>query len=87
MARVTDDAIQKIQPGMGEAEVRALIGAPSGTTYFPRSNTTSWDYRYRDTGGYFATFSTIFDTSSPRSRSSWMNWTGCTRSRASASLR
>jgi len=58
--RVTTDVIEQIQPGMDERVVKSLIGAPDTTGHFPLSNTTSWDYRYRDAWGYNATFSAIF---------------------------
>lgn len=59
--RVTDDVIEKIQPGINQADVKALIGPPQSTGYFPRSHTTAWDYQYRDVWGYRSTFSAIFD--------------------------
>jgi outer membrane protein assembly factor BamE (lipoprotein component of BamABCDE complex) len=59
--RVTTDVIEQIHPGMDEGDVKALIGAPNRTGYFPLSHTTTWDYAYRDAWGYNATFSTIFN--------------------------
>lgn len=58
---VTEEVIEKIQSGMDEQAVKALVGTPASTVYFPLSHTTAWDYPYRDSWGYNSTFSTIFD--------------------------
>jgi outer membrane protein assembly factor BamE (lipoprotein component of BamABCDE complex) len=62
-SRVNDELIQKIQPGQTQEDVANLVGSPQRTTRFPRSHTLAWDYDYRDTWGYEAVFSVIFDDS------------------------
>lgn len=59
--RITDDAMQKIQPGMSAADVESLIGTPARRMHFPLSNTTAWDYDFKDDWGYRSVFSVIFD--------------------------
>jgi outer membrane protein assembly factor BamE (lipoprotein component of BamABCDE complex) len=59
--RVTNEAVQRIQPGMDEDGVEALIGAPWRTVRFPLSQTTAWDYSYRDSWGYDSVFSVTFN--------------------------
>jgi len=59
--RVNEDVIEEIRPGIDESGVKALIGKPNTTVRFPRSETTSWDYSYRDAWGYPSTFSAIFN--------------------------
>ena len=58
--RVTEASIEKIVPGMSEADVESLEGQPEHATRFPLSNTTAWDYDYRAYYGD-STFSVIFD--------------------------
>jgi outer membrane protein assembly factor BamE (lipoprotein component of BamABCDE complex) len=59
--RVTDETIQKIQPGMSEGDVEGLIGSPVRTMRFPLSNTVAWDYDFNDTWGYRSVFSVTFN--------------------------
>jgi len=54
-----DDTFQSIVPGMGVADVVALIGQPSRKERFARLGTTAWDYPYRDSWGYDSVFSVI----------------------------
>ena len=57
-----DERFAQIIPGMTQDDVLHLIG-PSvqiKVTY-PRTDTTSWDYRYRDDWSNSALFSVIFD--------------------------
>jgi hypothetical protein len=51
----------RIHPGLTQQEILRMIGPPGETMHFPRSDTTSWDYRYMDAWGYPAVFSAIFD--------------------------
>jgi outer membrane protein assembly factor BamE (lipoprotein component of BamABCDE complex) len=61
-AHVLDDrTFQAIRPGMTARDVLALIGAPLGKARFESTRTTAWDYRFRDSWGYAATFSVILD--------------------------
>lgn len=58
---LTDGTFNRIQPGLTERDVLQMIGPPSETMHFSRSDTTAWDYRYQDTWGYLAIFSVTFD--------------------------
>ena len=62
-ARVTEGTVEQIRPGLTKAAVTALIGPPPQVTHFSLSDTTAWDYDYRDPWGYDATFSVVFDAS------------------------
>ena len=53
--------IPKIQQGMTRDQVQALMGPPDETMAFNRSQTVSWDYRYRDTWGYLSMYSVTFN--------------------------
>lgn len=59
--RVTDDIITRVTPGMSQSDIEGLLGEPGDKERFSRSHTVAWDYGYRDTWGYDATFSVIFD--------------------------
>ncbi len=56
-----DEVFRKIQPGLNASEVIAIIGLPYRKVRFEATKTTAWDYNYRDTWGYEAEFSVIFD--------------------------
>jgi outer membrane protein assembly factor BamE (lipoprotein component of BamABCDE complex) len=61
--QVMDDThFSQIIPGMTQDDVLHLIGptVQIKVTY-PRTEDTSWDYRYRDLWGQSALFSVIFD--------------------------
>ena len=58
---LTDDVFDRMQAGMTEKDVLATIGPPNRTMAFSLSNTHAWEYRYMDTWGYVAEFSTTFD--------------------------
>jgi outer membrane protein assembly factor BamE (lipoprotein component of BamABCDE complex) len=58
---LNDETFYRIQPGLTEQEVLAMIGPPGDTMRFSRTNTVAWDYRYMDTWGYIAIFSVTFD--------------------------
>src|SRR5262249_6637686 len=53
--------LERIDPGMSEEQVRALLGPPRYTTRFRLSHTIDWNYDYRDLWGYDATFSVTFN--------------------------
>jgi outer membrane protein assembly factor BamE (lipoprotein component of BamABCDE complex) len=59
----SDAVFSHISPGMTQADVQQLIGAPDDTMRFPLSRTVAWDYLYQDTWGYTAEFSVTFDAS------------------------
>ena len=56
-----DEVFRQIHPGMEASEVFAIIGPPYRKSRFAATKTTAWDYSYRDTWGYDAEFSVIFD--------------------------
>lgn len=57
-----EEHFEKIKAGeMAQEDVRHLIGPPFQTVAFPRRNELAWDYRFRDTWGFSAIFSVIFD--------------------------
>ena len=56
----SDEILARIQPGMPQAEVHALLGAPDNTMPFPRTGTNSWGYFYFDGWGYYCEFSVTF---------------------------
>ena len=56
-----DEVFGQIRPGFKAGEVLAIIGAPHRKSRFEATKTTAWDYSYRDTWGYEAEFSVIFD--------------------------
>jgi outer membrane protein assembly factor BamE (lipoprotein component of BamABCDE complex) len=43
----TED-IQKLKPGMTQAEVREILGKPPWALHFPQRDETIWSYRYLD---------------------------------------
>jgi hypothetical protein len=59
---LTDDNVQKIGVGMGQEQVRALIGPPWRKDAIKRKDELVWDYLYRDTWGYRVEFSVMFDS-------------------------
>ena len=56
-----DERFAQIKTGMTHDDVLHLIGPPFQTIKFPRTDDTSWDYRYHDTWSQSALFSVIFD--------------------------
>jgi outer membrane protein assembly factor BamE (lipoprotein component of BamABCDE complex) len=56
----SDDLFGRVQAGMRQDEVRALMGTPANTMDFARSNTTSWGYFAFDSWGYYVEFSVTF---------------------------
>jgi hypothetical protein len=61
-ARVNDDLIGKVQPGMSGTDLTTLLGKPNNTVTFPLASIFAWNYNYVDAWGYDAVFSVIFDT-------------------------
>lgn len=61
--RVTEATVEQIRPGLTKSAVKALIGPPEHVMHFSLSDTTAWDYDYRDPWGYDSTFSVVFDAS------------------------
>ncbi|MBI3716856.1 MAG: hypothetical protein HY255_12760 [Betaproteobacteria bacterium] len=57
---LTDGMFQDIHSGLSADEIRQRIGPPFRKVRFERTQTTAWDYFYRDTYGYYAFFSVIF---------------------------
>lgn len=57
-----DEAFQRIPRGATMDEVKRAFGPPDETMKFDRTQTESWDYRYRDTWGYEAYYSFTFGT-------------------------
>jgi outer membrane protein assembly factor BamE (lipoprotein component of BamABCDE complex) len=49
----------RVELGMTQAQIRALIGPPDRTWDFTRS--VAWDYEYMDAWGYFAEMAVTFD--------------------------
>ena len=58
---LNDGVFNAIRPGWTRDQILHAIGPPGDTMHFARSDTTAWDYKYRDTWGYTAIFSVPFD--------------------------
>ncbi|MEQ1516683.1 MAG: hypothetical protein ABL931_09365 [Usitatibacteraceae bacterium] len=56
---LNDDIIGRVAIGQSEKEVIALLGNPNGRLRFDNLKSTSMDYRYRDTWGYWVDFSAM----------------------------
>ena len=60
--RVLTDAVFDALPyGATQSQVLEALGAPASKEEFRRTRTVAWDYPYRDTWGYDASFAAIFD--------------------------
>ena len=55
-----DDLVAHVQRGQSEQEVSALLGTPYRRIRFDNLQSTAWDYRYRDTWGYWVYYSVLF---------------------------
>ena len=55
-----DALVARVQQGMTQAEVRAILGPPDETMPFPLSGSLSWDYRMYDGWGYMVRYSVTF---------------------------
>lgn len=58
---LTDENFHRIQNGMTEESIRAMIGPPWRKVAFERQQQTAWDYLYRDNWGYRVEFSVLFN--------------------------
>ena len=56
---LNDDIIERVALGQSEAQVTALLNAPYRRVRFENLKLTAWDYRYRDTWGYWVDFSVM----------------------------
>ena len=56
----SDELFGRVQAGMTQEEVRALLGPPQNTMDFARSDTTSWGYYGFDTWGYYVEYSVTY---------------------------
>ena len=54
-----DDIVERVSLGQSEADVTALLGMPYRRIRFDNLKSTAWDYRYRDTWGYWVDFSVM----------------------------
>ena len=55
-----DDLVAQVQRGQSEQDVTALLGTPYRHMRFDKLQSTAWDYRYRDTWGYWVEYSVLF---------------------------
>jgi Prokaryotic membrane lipoprotein lipid attachment site len=59
---LTDDTFYRIQTGTTtQDDLRRMIGPPYRMVRFDNLRQVAWDYRFRDTWGYFADFSAMVD--------------------------
>ena len=56
---LNDDIIARVSLGQSGPEVTALLGMPYRLIRFDNLKSTAWDYRYRDTWGYWVEFSVM----------------------------
>ena len=56
---LNDDIVNRVSNGQGELEVTTLLGPPYRRIRFDNLKSTAWDYRYRDTWGYWVDFSVM----------------------------
>ena len=56
---LNDDIIARVSLGQREHDVTALLGPPFRRIRFDNLKSTAWDYRYRDTWGYWVEFSVM----------------------------
>lgn len=56
---LNDSTTARIARGQFAADVTALLGAPFHRVRFDNTKTTAWDYRYRDTWGYWIEYSVL----------------------------
>ena len=56
---LNDDVIARVSLGQREQDVTALLGPPFRRIRFDNLKSTAWDYRYRDTWGYWVEFSVM----------------------------
>ena len=56
---LNDDIIARVALGQTAQEIAALLGIPYRRLRFDNLKSTAWDYRYRDTWGYWVDFSVM----------------------------
>ena len=56
---LNDDIVARVALGQSEQEVTVLLGVPYRQIRFDNLKSTAWDYRYRDTWGYWVDFSVM----------------------------
>ena len=56
---LNDDIIERVAVGQSEAQITALLKRPYRRVRFENLKLTAWDYRYRDTWGYWVDFSVM----------------------------
>lgn len=56
---LNDDMVARVSRGQSEQEVIALLGMPYNRMRFDNLKSTAWDYRHRDTWGYWVEFSVM----------------------------
>jgi hypothetical protein len=56
---LNDDTVARVSPGQSGPEVSALLGAPYRRMRFDNLKATAWDYRFRDTWGYWVDLSVM----------------------------
>ena len=56
---LNDDIIARVSLGLTEQDVSSLLGSPYRRIRFDNLKSTAWDYRYRDTWGYWVDYSVM----------------------------
>ena len=56
---LSDDIIARVVPGQGSEEISLLLGKPYQRVKFENLKSTAWDYMYKDTWGYWVSFSVM----------------------------
>lgn len=56
---LNDDTVARVARGQDEREVTAVLGVPYQKVRFDNLKSTAWDYRYRDTWGYWVDLSVM----------------------------
>ena len=56
---LNDDIIAQVALGKNAEEITALLGTPYRRLRFDNLKSTAWDYRYRDSWGYWVDFSVM----------------------------
>ncbi|MEO8102937.1 MAG: hypothetical protein ABI790_10440 [Betaproteobacteria bacterium] len=56
---LNDDTVARVTRGQDEREVAAVLGVPYQKVRFDNLKSTAWDYRYRDTWGYWVDLSVM----------------------------
>ena len=56
---LNDDSVARVALGQTAQEITALLGTPHRRLRFDNLKSTAWDYRYRDSWGYWVDFSVM----------------------------